>query len=44
VFGAPTFSVRGELFWGGDRLGLMESRLRRSDASDTGAAQPSTTT
>jgi 2-hydroxychromene-2-carboxylate isomerase len=45
VFGAPTFVVRGELFWGGDRLELLESRLKgQAVASDTGAAQPSATT
>jgi len=39
VFGAPTFVCRGELFWGGDRLGLLESRLRTgADAYD--GAQP----
>lgn len=27
VFGAPTFVYRGELFWGGDRLDLLASRL-----------------
>ncbi|MCC6648437.1 MAG: 2-hydroxychromene-2-carboxylate isomerase [Polyangiaceae bacterium] len=30
VFGAPTFIVDGEeLFWGQDRLGLVEARLRK---------------
>jgi 2-hydroxychromene-2-carboxylate isomerase len=27
VFGAPTFVYRDELFWGGDRLDLLESAL-----------------
>jgi len=27
VFGAPSFVYRGELFWGGDRLDLLESRI-----------------
>lgn len=27
VFGAPTFVYRDELFWGGDRLGLLEAAL-----------------
>jgi len=27
VFGAPSFVFEGELFWGGDRLELLESRL-----------------
>jgi 2-hydroxychromene-2-carboxylate isomerase len=29
VFGAPTFVVGGELFWGQDRLVLVEAALRR---------------
>lgn len=41
VFGAPSFVWRGELFWGGDRLDLLESRLRAgANAHDTGGAQP----
>jgi 2-hydroxychromene-2-carboxylate isomerase len=27
VFGAPTFVFRGEMYWGGDRLGLFEDAL-----------------
>jgi len=27
VFGAPSFVFQGELFWGGDRLALLECRL-----------------
>lgn len=27
VFGVPTFIFDGELFWGGDRIGLMRERL-----------------
>ena len=27
VFGVPTFVFEGELFWGGDRLGLLRERL-----------------
>ena len=27
VFGVPTFTFDGELFWGGDRLGLLRERL-----------------
>jgi 2-hydroxychromene-2-carboxylate isomerase len=30
VFGAPTFVVDGELFWGQDRLELVEERLVRA--------------
>lgn len=28
VFGAPTFFVDGEMFWGGDRLGQLEHHIR----------------
>ena len=28
VFGAPTYVVAGELFWGQDRLDFLERRLR----------------
>ena len=27
VFGVPTFAYEGELFWGGDRIGLLRERL-----------------
>lgn len=27
VFGVPTFAFEGELFWGGDRIGLLRERL-----------------
>ena len=27
IFGVPTFVLRGELFWGYDRLPLLEERL-----------------
>ena len=27
VFGVPTFVFAGELFWGGDRIGLLRERL-----------------
>lgn len=30
VFGAPTFIVDGELYWGQDRLDLVDARLRAS--------------
>jgi 2-hydroxychromene-2-carboxylate isomerase len=29
VFGAPTYVLRGELFWGQDRLGFLERALAR---------------
>ena len=29
VFGAPTYAVHGELFWGQDRLDFLERRLAR---------------
>ena len=32
VFGAPTFIYRGEMFWGGDRMDLLESAIL--DASE----------
>jgi len=32
VFGAPTYVVFGELFWGQDRLDFLERRLRAADA------------
>lgn len=42
VFGAPTFVYRGELFWGGDRLDLLESRLGAgADVDDAAGSQPS---
>lgn len=28
VFGAPTFIYRGEMFWGGDRMDLLEAAMR----------------
>jgi 2-hydroxychromene-2-carboxylate isomerase len=28
VFGAPTFFVDGEMFWGNDRLNFVEEALR----------------
>jgi len=27
IFGVPTFVLDGELFWGGDRIGLLRERL-----------------
>jgi 2-hydroxychromene-2-carboxylate isomerase len=32
VFGAPTFVYQGELFWGGDRMGLLESTIATARA------------
>ena len=29
VFGAPTYAIAGELFWGQDRLGFVERRLAK---------------
>lgn len=29
VFGVPTFVLDGELFWGGDRIGLLRERLEQ---------------
>jgi len=31
VFGAPSYVVDGEIFWGQDRLDLLERRLARAD-------------
>jgi carboxymethylenebutenolidase len=31
VFGAPSYVIDGEIFWGQDRLGLLECRLARAD-------------
>jgi len=44
VFGAPTFVYRGELFWGGDRLGLLAASLGQDPAREEGAASPSVIT
>lgn len=29
VFGVPTFAIDGELFWGGDRLWMVEEKLQQ---------------
>jgi 2-hydroxychromene-2-carboxylate isomerase len=31
VFGAPSYAYKGELFWGQDRLELLDWRLKRAD-------------
>ena len=36
VFGAPTYVFDGELFWGQDRLDMLEWRLNRSSVSVEG--------
>ena len=42
VFGVPIFVFRGELFWGYDRMPLLEERLRECGlARDAGAEQRS---
>lgn len=33
VFGVPTFVFEGELFWGGDRVGLLRERLDEKGVS-----------
>ena len=33
VFGVPTFAFDGELFWGGDRIGLLRERLDEKGVS-----------
>jgi 2-hydroxychromene-2-carboxylate isomerase len=35
VFGAPTFFVGGEMFWGNDRLDWVEEALRRAQGRET---------
>ncbi len=34
VFGAPTFVYQGELFWGGDRIDLLDTVLRNAASKD----------
>ena len=38
VFGAPSFVFQGELFWGGDRLDLLESRLMAAAGAQASAS------
>ncbi len=38
VFGVPTFVFDGELFWGGDRIGLLRERLDEKGVGRTSAA------
>jgi 2-hydroxychromene-2-carboxylate isomerase len=40
VFGAPTFVYRGELFWGGDRLEMLEATISSGTAPDAAPIQP----
>jgi 2-hydroxychromene-2-carboxylate isomerase len=35
VFGAPTFFVGGEMFWGNDRLDWVEQALRRAEGRES---------
>ena len=35
VFGAPTFFVGGEMFWGNDRLDWVGETLRRAQARES---------
>ena len=39
VFGAPSFFVGDELFWGNDRLDFVEAVLRAHDRAQSGVAQ-----
>jgi 2-hydroxychromene-2-carboxylate isomerase len=39
VFGVPTFVFDGELFWGGDRIGLLRERLDEKGVPRRGAVQ-----
>ena len=36
VFGAPAYVYQGELFWGQDRLLMLEWRLTQRSGKDTG--------
>jgi 2-hydroxychromene-2-carboxylate isomerase len=36
VFGSPFYAFAGELFWGQDRLGMLEEAIVRSKAGDVG--------
>jgi 2-hydroxychromene-2-carboxylate isomerase len=44
VFGAPTFVCQGELFWGGDRLPLLETSLGVGSQPASRAPWPSAAT
>jgi len=35
VFGVPTMVFNGELFWGGDRIGLLIERIKDPDSIKT---------
>ena len=35
VFGAPSYVIDGEIFWGQDRLDFLERRLARAPAVET---------
>ena len=39
VFGAPTFVIEGELFWGQDRLDFVDRRLDAIRARDAAKTQ-----
>lgn len=41
VFGAPSYCVGGEIFWGQDRLGFLERRLRAEPQEPLATAAPS---
>jgi len=38
VFGVPTFVYEGELFWGGDRIGLLRERLDEKGVARRGGS------
>ena len=42
VFGAPTYALGNELFWGQDRLDFLERALARTSSGGTGAAAAGT--
>ncbi len=39
IFGVPIFAFRGELFWGHDRIPLLEERLQEEGLGRTGTSQ-----
>jgi 2-hydroxychromene-2-carboxylate isomerase len=39
IFGVPAFAFEGELFWGGDRIGLLRERLDEKGVPRRGGSQ-----
>lgn len=40
IFGVPTFVFEGELFWGGDRVGLLRERLQEKGVPQRSPVRP----